>query len=148
MATGSSVLAWRIPGMGEPGGLSMVSHRVGHDWSDLAAAAAATTVPSSGLGKQLQIFYIFNPFSECPLFFPPPVKVNLAFPGVLTVFSFTYTGVRWIFSLLSVAASRPLLFLLKNPSFSEMHAIRPHDLLLYLVVICRPPGHSCICWIF
>ena len=41
VATHSSVLAWRIPGMGEPGGLpSMGSHRVGHDWSDLAAAAA------------------------------------------------------------------------------------------------------------
>ena len=39
MATHSSILAWRIPGMGEPGGLpSMGSHRVGHDWSDLAAA--------------------------------------------------------------------------------------------------------------
>ena len=42
MATHSSVFAWRIPGTGEPGGLpSMGSHRVGHDWSDLAAAAAA-----------------------------------------------------------------------------------------------------------
>ena len=41
MATHSRVLAWRIPGMGEPGGLlSMGSHRVGH-WSDLAAVAAA-----------------------------------------------------------------------------------------------------------
>ena len=41
MATHSSVLAWRIPGMGEPGGLpSQRSHRVGHGWSDLAAAAA------------------------------------------------------------------------------------------------------------
>ena len=41
MATHSSVLAWRIPGMGEPGGLpSMGSHGVGHDWSDFAAAAA------------------------------------------------------------------------------------------------------------
>ena len=40
--THSSILAWRIPGTGEPGGLlSMGSHRVGHDWSDLAAAAAA-----------------------------------------------------------------------------------------------------------
>ena len=39
MATNSSVLAWRIPGMGEPGGLpSMGSHRVGHNRSDLAAA--------------------------------------------------------------------------------------------------------------
>ena len=42
MATHSNVLAWRIPGTGEPGGLpSMGSHRVGHDWSDSAAAAAA-----------------------------------------------------------------------------------------------------------
>ena len=42
MATDSSVLAWRIPDMGEPGWLlSMGSHRVGHDWSDLAVAAAA-----------------------------------------------------------------------------------------------------------
>ena len=42
MATHSSVLAWRIPGMGEPGGLpSMGSHRVRHDWSNLAAGAAA-----------------------------------------------------------------------------------------------------------
>ena len=42
MATHSSVLSWRIPGMGEPGGLpSLGSHRVRHDWSDLAAAAGA-----------------------------------------------------------------------------------------------------------
>ena len=41
-ATHSSVLAWRIPGTGEPGGLlSMGSHGVGHDRSDLAAAVAA-----------------------------------------------------------------------------------------------------------
>ena len=41
MATHSSVLAWRLPGTGEPGGLpSMGSHRVGHDLSDLAAAAS------------------------------------------------------------------------------------------------------------
>ena len=42
MATHSRVLAWRIPGMGEPAGLpSMGSHRVRHDWSDLAAAVAS-----------------------------------------------------------------------------------------------------------
>ena len=42
MAPHSSTLAWRIPGTGEPGGLpSMGSHRIGHDWNDLAAAAAA-----------------------------------------------------------------------------------------------------------
>ena len=49
MATHSGVLAWRIPGMGEPGGLpSMGSHRVGHDWSDLAAVAAADSKSSLG----------------------------------------------------------------------------------------------------
>ena len=42
IATHSSVLAWRIPGTGEPSGLSsMGSHRVRHDWRNLAAAAAA-----------------------------------------------------------------------------------------------------------
>ena len=42
MATHSSVLAWRIPGTGEPGGLpSLGLHRVGHDCRNLAAAAAA-----------------------------------------------------------------------------------------------------------
>ena len=48
MTTHSGVLAWRIPGTAEPGRLpSMGSHRVGHDWSDLAAAAAA-----EGYGNQ------------------------------------------------------------------------------------------------
>ena len=51
MATHSSVLAWRIPGTGEPSGLpSMGSHRVGHDWSDLAAAAASEAVGAERLG--------------------------------------------------------------------------------------------------
>ena len=43
MANHSSILAWRIPGTGEPGGLpSMRSHRVGHDLSDLAETAVRT----------------------------------------------------------------------------------------------------------
>ena len=56
MAAHSSVLAWRIPGTGEPGGLpSMRSHRVGHDWSDLAAAAA---VYNQNKYKLLMIFLL------------------------------------------------------------------------------------------
>ena len=53
MATHSSVLAWRIPGVGEPGGLpSMESHRVGHEWSYLAAVAAAVdTMCNAGLDE-------------------------------------------------------------------------------------------------
>ena len=55
MATHSSVLAWRIPGTGEPRGLPSVgSHRVGHDWSDLAAAAAAY------LGVDLLVHFIYD----------------------------------------------------------------------------------------
>ena len=56
MATHSSVFAWRIPGTGEPGGLpSLGSHRVRHDWSNLAAAAAAAAMTNhlmaGSLGK-------------------------------------------------------------------------------------------------
>ena len=52
MATHSSVLAWKIPGTGEPGRLpSMGSHRVRHDWNDLAAAAAAASVDRSSRQK-------------------------------------------------------------------------------------------------
>ena len=66
MATQSSVLAWRIIGTGEPGGLlSMGSHRVGHDWSDLAAAATLTSgnagdpgwIPGSGRSSAEEIGY-------------------------------------------------------------------------------------------
>ena len=45
METHSSVLAWRVPGMGEPSGVpSMGSHRFGHDLSDLAAAVAVNGI--------------------------------------------------------------------------------------------------------
>ena len=50
MATHSSILAWRIPGMGEPGGLpSMGLHRVGHDWSNLAVAVADSILKSGDI---------------------------------------------------------------------------------------------------
>ena len=60
METYSSVLAWRIPGTGEPGGLpSMGLHRVGYDWSNLAAAAAAEKGKSHPLPQWPSLF-IFN----------------------------------------------------------------------------------------
>ena len=61
MATHSSILAWRIPGMGEPGGLqSMVLHRVRHDWSDLTAAAAewSTRIFLSYFDKVVVVFLV------------------------------------------------------------------------------------------
>ena len=55
MATHSSVLAWRIPGTAEPGGLPSVgSHRVGHDWSDLATVAAAAYFTHSFLCRKCE----------------------------------------------------------------------------------------------
>ena len=63
MATHSSVLAWRIPGTAEPGGLpSMGSHRVGHDWHNLAAvdhflcySCAGAKMDPSRIGSQIII---------------------------------------------------------------------------------------------
>ena len=61
MATHSSVLAWRIPGTGEPGGLpAMGSHRVGHDWSNLAAAAAAEEEKKKGYEKNFEEIIVEN----------------------------------------------------------------------------------------
>ena len=70
MATHSSVLAWRIPGTGEPGGLpSMGPHRIGHDWSDLAAAAVCIcqsqtpNVSSLPPGNHKFVYYIWDSIS-------------------------------------------------------------------------------------
>ena len=74
MATHSCVLAWRIPGTGESGGLpSMGSHRVGHDWSDLAAAAARHfyfwLCPSS--------FHSLQYLRHLPKYMPSPYSSDL-----------------------------------------------------------------------
>ena len=69
MATHSSVLVWRIPGTGEPGGLPSVgSHRVGHDWCDLAAAAA-------GILDLASLHFRW----DIPRFLPTKVVYNVSF---------------------------------------------------------------------
>ena len=71
MATHSSVLAWRIPGIAEPGGLpSMGSHRVRHDWSDLEETATVLIMPR-GVG-----------FCLAPLRFGQPLQ-QWSFHGLL-----------------------------------------------------------------
>ena len=68
--THSSILAWRIPGTEEPGGLPSVGlHRVGHDWCDLAAAAAAPwkkcyDQPRQRIKKQRHYFANKGPYSQ------------------------------------------------------------------------------------
>ena len=72
MATHSRVLAWRIPGMGEPGGLPSIGlHRVGHDWSDLAAAAAWSSIPSVVCGSPLSL--LFSPHHPWSHLIPLPI---------------------------------------------------------------------------
>ena len=88
MATHSSILAWRIPGTVEPGGLlSMGLHRVRHDWSDLAAAAVAAGHILINWGSELQLLKVdSNALSEVafPLhkrreivFMSPEIRVSL-----------------------------------------------------------------------
>ena len=70
METHSSVLAWRIPGTGEPGGLpSMGSHRVGHDWSDLAAAAAAAN-------SSIHLYVCMLIYTHCVCAFQHPTVIR------------------------------------------------------------------------
>ena len=104
MAIHSGVLAWRIPGTGEPGGLpSMGSHRVGQDWLDLAAAAAAVMTISC-LHMNMQVL----DFQRCE-----------------HVFCQHQTGVKWqlalhLLSLLILQFYRlppPLPSPVSNPSF-------------------------------
>ena len=65
MATHSSVLAWRIPGMAEPGGLlSMGLHRVGHDWSNLAAAEGQGMSVGETGGRDPKIHTFSNKLSH------------------------------------------------------------------------------------
>ena len=69
MATHSSVLAWRIPGTGEPGGLpSIGSHRVRHDCSDLAAAAELLiNEVTTSIGSVLLLLLLLSRFSRVRL---------------------------------------------------------------------------------
>ena len=75
MATHSSVLAWRIPGTVEPGGLlAMGSHRVRHDWSDLAAAAVLCVISCyvTSMATHCSYNWLFPTFKHamftcCPL---------------------------------------------------------------------------------
>ena len=98
MATHSSVLAWRIPGTAEPGGLlSMGSHRVGHDWSGLAAIAAASLHPNgAGGGPGMKaITWALAGMGEAPRMgprvpavvrlFPPPGLEGRGASGVIWV---------------------------------------------------------------
>ena len=118
MATHSSILAWRIPGTGEPGGLpSMGSHRVGHDWSDLAAAAAAM-----GPDAMILVFWM------------------LSFKSTFSLFSFTF--IKRFFSSSSNYSALFLAFYgnpdikTKNIEGSSHSPEGTWEMMIYIMKLC------------
>ena len=87
MATHFSVLAWRIPGMGEPGGLpSLGSHRIVHDWSNLAAAATHLTWTSSYSSVPCCILPLWLPNMFICLCVPQHLLIPVYIQGIVVDF--------------------------------------------------------------
>ena len=92
MATHSSVLVWRISGTGEPGGLpSMGSHRVGHDLSNLAAAAAGISIRDSQESSPTPQFKSINSLALGFLYSPTLTSI----PDYSKNDSFDYMDLCW-----------------------------------------------------
>ena len=92
MATHSSVLAWRIPGTGEPGGLpTMGMHRVRHDWRDLAAAAEALFLVPLNICEWHKCFVIYL-YIYSKLNFSSSLKyfLNLVFLSFFLISGYIY----------------------------------------------------------
>ena len=114
MATHSSVLAWRIPGTAEPGGLpSMGSHRVRHDWSDLAAAAWVSHVaPLVKNSPAMQETWVWSLGWEDPLE-----------KGKATHSSILFWRIPWISPWVAKSQTRQ----------SNFHFILLHTTFLYVI---------------
>ena len=105
MAAYSSVLAWRIPGTGEPGRLlSMGSHRVGYNWSDLAAAATtdiAFFIKWSFVQPSVEQVYRCH-FSNSICLYPVSYVGNLVILFNISDFFYYYIGFGDMWSVISV----------------------------------------------
>ena len=118
MATHSSVLAWKIPGMEEPGGLpSMGLHRVGHDWSNLAAAAAAF------LYLPLMQSSLPNSFTVTPPLGEDSLVASLS-PNPITLIHFTQSWL-WQLPTYKLKLSSPSV---QFSSSVMSDSLRPHGL--------------------
>ena len=122
MATHSSVLAWRIPGMGHPGGLpSMGSNRVRHDWSDSAARLKLDLPEEVLLSPHIHIYssvFFFNScFFVCFVF-------KISFPWV-------WNFKHWIYSFEKDNKARNCI---------EKKMLKVHILLKYLILLCFKRG--------
>ena len=139
MATHSSTLAWRIPWTQEPGGLlSVGSHRVGHDWSDLAAAAYLKLLLSPCCSVTKLCLTLCAP-TDCS---------TPGFPVLHYLPEFAQTHVHWVGA---IQPSHPLLL----PSPSALH-LSQHEGLFQWVgsshqvaeVLALQLQHQSLQWIF
>jgi len=130
MAPHPSILAWRIPGTEEPGGLpSMGLHRVGHDWSDLAAARVLCifwiTVP-------YQIYVLHNIF---PVFWSSSHSLDIFFCG-MEVFNFNEVQlINYLFHGTWFVCGKSSLYP-KSSRFSPMLSSRIFIVLCFTRLIC------------
>ena len=115
MATHSSVLAWRIPGTGQPGRLPfMGSHRVGHDWRDLAAAAHNRAL--------INICWIH-------------IGENVWIIGLISYSSVQLLSCVWLFVIPWTAACQAALFVTNSWSLLKLMSINSR---------CHPPISSSV----
>ena len=150
METHSSVLAWRIPGMGEPGGLpSMGLHTVRHYWSDLAVAAVSSSTGVFIRGKTRHWWWTGRPGV---LQFMGSQRVGHDWATELNwilLFSVQFSSVQWVSPVwlfatwwsaarqasLSITNSWSLLKLMSIESvMPSNHLILYHPLLLPSIV--------------
>ena len=108
MATHSSVLAWRILGTGEPGGLpSMGSHRVGHDWGNSAAAAAATWPANDHHNKSS---YYWSSYKDVTLLLTVLLTLYISYPWLFYNWKLAPLNLLHLFSyILSLSSLKELL---------------------------------------
>jgi len=145
MATHSSILAWRIPGKGEPGGLpSMGSHSVGHNWSDLAAAAAA----AKWRWPHKKIWFIClvterHSCRECSLMCISVGKKNVF---ILCIYfkSFQPFSRVWLFATLWTAAHQASLSIINSGSLFKLMSIVSVMLSNHLILCCPLSPLPCV----
>ena len=142
MVTHSSVLAWRIPGTGEPGGLpSMGSHRFGHDWSDLAAVAYASKVMLKILQARLQQ-YVNHELPDVQAGFREGRGTRDQIANILWIIEKAREFQKHLFLLYWLCQSLWLCGSQSTVENSERDGnTRPPDLPLEKP-ICRPGSHS------
>ena len=131
MATHSSVLAWRIPGTGEPVGLlSVGSHRVRHDWSDLAAAPTSPkkerVCSFQDLGAGWAPSGLLSPWPSFWSQHAPPIPIFNSLPPPCPLFTFCSSSLLWV---------------LQTTSLPGSESTPRHEMTLFLVQCCA----KCVC---